>query len=297
MHNTRGRAATIALAVGGGLAATTGVGPGTADAHPAAHPAAREARQPPAAIVATITKDAITLSSGNEFQAGRVYFQVTTTLKHGDHTLQIVRLHPGYTKAEFDRDLADGIQTSQPDVKAVKRLDHRATWLGGATSRHGKTRQFGVDLPPGKYFLFDQSGAGATKVKVTRPTVHRPRLTRDVTVKGTSTDRWVMPRVLPAKGWIRLKNTSDEAHFFALVQVKKSTTKAKVRRFIKGGESGNPRWIKTRHTSSGVFSRHTNVVFQTHLHRGKYLVGCFWPSDETGMDHFSMGMWKLVHLN
>jgi hypothetical protein len=278
-------------------ALVAGAATGAVAAHPraaGADPAVRSAA-PAAVVVTTITKKSITFSSGSQVPAGRTIFNVVAKIKHGDHTFQIVQLHSGYTKAQFEQDVQAGVQANKPDLQAVARLDHRVTWLGGATSRHGSTRQFGVALSPGTYYGFDQSGPAITKFTVAGPTPRRAPFSRDATATGTGEDTWVMPKVLPADGWIKLRDTSTEPHFFAITAVKKSTTNKQVRAYTKNPQ-GSPPWALKAHTDSGVFSRHTNVALHVQLPKGKYLVACFWPSIDNGMPHFFMGMWKLVHL-
>jgi hypothetical protein len=292
MHISRSRAAVIATAVGASVAATTGFGWVGASAQPRVHSSA-----PAVVIPVTIKKHVIVLASGNNIQAGRTIFNVTTHIKHGAHTLQLLRLHAGYTATDLQRDLTEGIESDNPNLKAVRRLDHRVTWLGGATSTHGSTEQFGAALRPGNYLMLDLSPGGAVaQVKVFGPRARRAHFGRDATVIGTRHDSWRMPKVLSTDSWIRLRNTSDEAHFFSISKVKKSTDGHKIRRFIKHGGRGNPSWLEKPSTQSGVFSHHTNVAYHLQLPRGKYLVACYWPSDETGMPHFAMGMWKLIHL-
>jgi hypothetical protein len=69
-----------------------------------------------------------------------------------------------------------------------------------------------------------------------------------------------------------------------------------VRAFIKSGSHHKPSWQRHSTVSSGVFSPGTKTQLHLRLPRGKYLLLCYWPSKKTGMPHYTMGMWKLVHL-
>lgn len=154
-------------------------------------------------------------------------------------------------------------------------------------------------LPAGRYLVVDQDGPASTRLTVAGKT-RTGSLPVEATVTGTSTHRWLSPKTLPANGWIRLRNTSDEAHVLVVQKVKRSTTNAQVRRFIHravtSGAHTAPPWQLKPSTDSGLFSRRTNVDLHLDLPDGKYLVMCFWPSKDTGMPHFAMGMWKLVNL-
>jgi len=46
-----------------------------------------------------------------------------------------------------------------------------------------------------------------------------------------------------------------------------------------------------------VISPGHTMVWKYALPKGKYIIMCFWPSKTDGMPHFSMGMYKLFHLN
>jgi hypothetical protein len=79
--------------------------------------------------------------------------------------------------------------------------------------------------------------------------------------------------------------------------VKQSTTNKDVRDYAASGSEKPPSWGLPEATGSAVISPGTTQVFHYSLPAGKYLVACFWPSKDTGMPHFAMGMWKLVELS
>jgi hypothetical protein len=277
------RRAVALAAAGAGLTAAAGVGTNVAHAGPHAIATAP-------VVHVTVKAHTIKVAGGTTIQPGRKIFDVKA--KGRSHTLQILKLHKGYSAKQLQHDVPRALKKG--DVHAIRRLDHKVTWLGGSASKKNKTSEFAVTLAPGKYFGVDQDGPAFTKLKVAG-TPQPGTVPTTATVTGTDKDTWKSPKVLPADGWIKLHNTSDEAHFFALLEVKKSTTKKDVRKFIKSG-SGNPKWALKPNTDSGLFSRHTNVAFHVQMPTGKYLMACFWPSEKNGMPHFAMGMWKLVHL-
>jgi hypothetical protein len=104
------------------------------------------------------------------------------------------------------------------------------------------------------------------------------------------------PAAIPASGWTRVSNQSDQPHFVSLQHVKANTTGAMVRKFIRSGGQGNPTWLARGVADSGVVSPGRYQYLRYHLPAGKYLLACFWPDKDTGMPHFFMGMWKLVEL-
>jgi hypothetical protein len=277
------------VAVAGAAAATL---VGVAGLYTTAAVAHADSRAAAPVVDVTVTNKAITFSGGSTLQAGTSVFDVTS--KGKSHTLQIIELHKGYSIARFKKDIRKGVERGS-NVHSIRRLDHKVTWLGGTSAPTGKTREFATTLAAGKYIAFDQNGPAHTKLKVTGSGASGAVPT-DATATGTSKDRWKAPKTLPADGWVRLRNTSDESHFFALQGVKESTTRKDVRDYIKAGAQGAPKWIKGTHVDSGVFSHRTNVAIHVHLPAGKYLLACFWPSKDNGMPHFAMGMWKLVHL-
>jgi hypothetical protein len=184
----------------------------------------------------------------------------------------------------------------QGDLKAIHRVDHRISWLGGATARPGRPGEFSVNLHHGHLIVLDQSGNASTRLHVFGTPRHRPLVpaTSSITTftYGFSTSK----PTLPHSGWARAINQSDQPHFIVFQRVKDGTTKKMVRKFIRSHLRGNPSWVLKANTSIGVISSQRREVFSYDLPRGKYLLACFWPDDESGMPHIAMGMWKLIWL-
>ena len=93
-----------------------------------------------------------------------------------------------------------------------------------------------------------------------------------------------------------MANSSDQPHVVELQHVKASTTRREVARFINSGAHSNPPWALPQGTGTGVISPYRHIEFRYHVPAGKYVMLCYWPSDDNGMPHYMMGMWKIVHL-
>lgn len=231
-------------------------------------------------------------ASKPQVHAGIVNFKIVTA--SGNHILQVLRLHKGYNLQQAGSDFQKAFQG---DTKAIKRVDHRVSFRGGAEARPGKPGMFTASLnKAGQYVLLDQNGNGLGFLKVVgkapaQQADQATSATLDVFTYGFA------PRgTLPANGWMRLVNKADQPHFVEMDHVKQSTTGKDVRKFIKAGAQGNPKWALHGSTSSGVISPGSGQTLHTDLKPGKYLVACFWPDLMTGMPHFFMGMWRLVEV-
>jgi len=292
MHISRSHAAALAAIVAAMGAAFGAATP--AAAHPA-HPAHSSAPAP--VVRLTMLHRVIVVTGGTHLRPGTTIFQVRA--HSGEHTAQIVRLHAGYTTKQFRKDAAAGLDNGS-NLAAIHRLDHRMSWLGGATTNKYGDGEFAVRLRVGRYLVLDQDGNDFVPLNVSGASLHSAPPIATATFVGTAADRWTTPHSIPHDSWIELKDTSTEPHFLGLQKVKASTTHkqvaAFVRHVVKTGQETNPPWIVGPHTDSGVFSRHTRVGLHVNLPRGKYLVLCFWPSKDNGMPHFLMGMWKLINL-
>jgi hypothetical protein len=273
----------IAVAVVAAAAATTTVltGAGSAGAAGAAHVRT---------ITARVGKHAIRLSSGHDIAAATVWFRVVGV--GGEHELQIVRLHHGYTAAQFGRDLGRAFAGK---VRAVRRVDDNTSFRGGASGSPGHPGWFAVDLAAGHYVLLDAEGNAASYLDVSGKDATHPAIAHTGYVNALSYG-FANGR-LPAAGTIRVGNVSDQPHVVELQHVKASTTRRDVARFIKSGAHHNPPWALPQGDGTGVVSPYRHMMFRYHLPAGKYLMLCYWPSDDNGMPHYMMGMWKLVHLH
>jgi hypothetical protein len=234
----------------------------------------------------------IRLSTGNTLHAGRVIYRVVTA--KGDHTLQIARLHKGYTLQEAGQDLNKAFQG---DVTAIRRVDSHITFRGGAETRPNHPGRFSISLSKGTYVFTDQNSNAFTMVTVVGTAPARPSIPVQGSITAYSYGFGVSP-TLPADGWIRAFNQADQPHFIVFQRVKASTTNAMVRKAFAAGLSGpQPSWLLKATTSMGVITPYFGEKLHIDLPAGKYLIACFWPDDDTGMPHAFMGMWKLVRLS
>ena len=264
----------------------------------AAMPAADAAAAIPTVTV-HVTAKSITFSGGGAttsngvttVHAGRIHFHVTTG--KGDHALQIMRFHNGYTAQQAQQDFQSAFNG---DVPAIDRIDHGVVFRGGAEAKPHLPGDMVVSLAKGQFMAVDQNGNAAAVLQVvgTAPS----RVSQPATGFFTAyTYGWGTSSNLPAKGWVNVSNHADQPHFLVLQHVKSNTTSKMVSDFIKSGGNGNPSWGLKESAQSGVISPGTSQKVTYDLPAGKYLVACFWPDYFTGMPHMFMGMWKLVTLH
>lgn len=242
-------------------------------------------------ITATVTAKAIRLSSGPSTHAGRVRFHVTTPA--GDHVLQLLKLRDGYTATQFRHDINLAFEGR---LAAIRRIDRRVFWAGGAEARPNHPGTFAETLYAGTYYVLDQNGGGVTKLHVEGTPPPRAWISNSSVITGTQADRFRSPSTLPHRGWTLFRDTADEPHFLVFQQVKPGTTRKMVSDYFASGSQQQPAFALPATTSSGVISPSSQVLFHYSLPRGRYVMLCFWPSDETGMPHALMGMFRLVNL-
>lgn len=281
----QGRTRSKFAVAAGALAATCLIGT------PAAIASSATTKPQPPTVVAHISSKAIRLSVGKQMRAGRVIFDVRT--KHGDHAMQILRLHRGYTPAQASSDINKAFSGN---VKAVRRVDHNITFLGGAETRPNKPGQVAIDLGAGNYMVVDQDSQAGTALKVTGTAPARAMVPASSQITLFTYGFGTEPTTIPASGWTRVNDQSDQPHFLVFNHVKANTTNKMVRRYIASGSQKPPAFGLDGGTSAGVISPGKTQVFHYDLPAGKYLIACFWPDDDTGMPHFNMGMWKLIEL-
>jgi hypothetical protein len=268
---------------------------GTAGEPVAAATAAASATATPAPVItATMTHSSIRLTPGGTLHPGLVVFKVVSRhARHGrgDHTLQILRLHRGYPLKRASSDIDKAFQGN---LAAIHRVDHRITWLGGAEATKGHPGKFVTTLAAGKYYAVDQNGNGLATIRVKGAPVRHSSVHRGGTI-STKNNRFHTGS-LPHSGWVRFHNNAQEPHFLVIQHVKASTTRRQVRRYVRSGSNKQPPWGLPQNVSAGVVSPGHHIDYRYSMPAGKYLLACFWPSKDSGMPHFSMGMWKLIHL-
>lgn len=242
-------------------------------------------------VTVHVSSTHVRLSTGNTLHAGRVIYRVVTT--KGDHGLQVARLLHGYTLQQAGQDLNKAFSG---DVAAVRRVDSNIRFRGGAETRPNHPGRFSISLSAGTFVFVDQNSNAHTFVTVVGTAPKRPTIATQGSITAYSYG-WGTSNKLPADGWIRFFNQSDQPHFLEIQHVRQSTTNAMVRKAFSSGENGPPpSWVLKANTSTGVLTPYFVEKFHLDLPAGKYLIACFWPDDDTGMPHAFMGMWKLVWL-
>jgi hypothetical protein len=272
-----------ALAAAGTVALTAASLVGVAGAQ-----ASSPARVP--VVIAHVSGKSISLSTGRNVHAGRIIFRVVS--RKGYHSLQVLRLHRGYTLAQAGADFAKAFQGN---VAAVRRIDNNITFRGGAQAHPGHPGRFGINLNAGRFVLVDQNSNAYTFIHVYGKTPQRATIPNRSAITLFTYGFGNTPTVLPARGWTFVSDHSDQPHFLVMQHVKRNTTAALVRRAFRPG-ARQPSFALRANTSTGVLSPNKGQAFYYHMPRGKYVLACFWPDDDTGMPHAFMGMWKLVIL-
>ena len=248
-------------------------------------------------ITVTVTGTSITLSTGTSVSAGFARFVVKAP--KGQHTLQLLRLAPGYTPQQAGHDINAAFGGN---LQAIHRVDTKIRWFGGAAATPERDGQFAETLYSGTYYFVDQEGNAKAQVTVTgTPTTTSSiapssTITAFNTKKGASRFSTGGARTLPRSGWTLFRDHADQPHFLVIQHVKDSTTAKDIRAYQKSGGQSAPTWAAQGETDAGVISPDTQILFHYHLPAGKYVITCFWPDAKTGMEHFAMGMWKLVTL-
>jgi hypothetical protein len=242
-------------------------------------------------VVVRVSADKITFRGGNTIQAGPTVFKIVSA-DGRDHTLQIARLHKGYSLQQFGQDAGKAFSG---DTAAVRRIDDGVTFRGGAEA-HKKVGWFSTNLGAANYVAFDLNGNAVRNLKVVNPRHRGATPAASGAIAAFSYGFGTGGR-LRAHGWVRVYNQSDQPHFFVFQRVKDGTTNRQVRRFFHSGAQGNPSWGLKANTSSAVISPFRSGRMHLDLPAGKYVVACFWPDDDTGMPHAFMGMWKLIRLH
>jgi hypothetical protein len=244
-------------------------------------------------VVTVHVGNKIVLSSGDRLHAGRITFRGVT--RSGGHGLQIIRLHRGYTPQQANADVAKAFQG---DLAAIRRVDTRMTWRGGAEVRPDKPGVFTVTLHAGTFYFVDQNGPGFAKVTVVGDVPQRANVAHQgsVTAFTYGFETSPKPDSIPASGTMRFFNHADQPHFLEIQRVKAGTTARQVRRVLSPTSHARPTFLLRAHFSTGVVSPNFGELVRYDLPRGEYLIACFWPDRLTGMPHAFMGMWKLIHL-
>ena len=174
-------------------------------------------------------------------------------------------------------------------AKGTRDLNRDARFCGLAQVERSSPATVTQYLKKGSYYLFDLSRYPAVALHVTRLTVrwagathHRPPA-YSATVKLTSSDRFVTPGTLVAKGTVRVRNVSDTVHFMALMRVKKGTTAAQVQTYFDSGAQGPPPFAQAGPgVGMGVQSPGRQARLTYDVPAGTYVMLCFVAGRQDG---------------
>jgi len=285
------RARVVAIGAAAAAISGTGIGLAVTDAIAASAPLPT--------VTVRMSDNAITLSGTGvtkangvySLRAGRIHFHVVSV--KGDHVLNVAHLNKGYTEQQASQDFQSFGNTKQ----ATQNIYNGITFRGGPEAQDPKHPGDGViSLSAATYNFNDFNGQAQQQVNVTGKAPSQSQQS----VSGTVTAYvygWVTSRHLPANGWVKFQNNSDQPHVISLQQVKSSTTNADVAKFIKSGANGNPPFALKANTSTSAMSGGHQQLVHLNLPKGKYLLLCFMPDYFDNMPHFLMGMWKLVTVS
>lgn len=253
---------------------------------------------------------------------GAVNFHVATTNSGpGGSQISLFRLLGKATVNTFKKDLAHEF-SSNPKIaaKGTRELNRDVSAYGLADVEKGRPASVRVDLPPGTYYLMDLGSffgpmgpSGTPNPKLTRLVVrgdehdgwrhgsarwHEDSSDRHTpTVWLTSSDRFVGPSRLPARGSVTFRNVGDTLHQALLSPVKKGTTDKQIQAYYDSHVQTPPPFALDGPTVGlDVLSAGNHATMTYSLPPGTYVLQCFVADDVTGMPHAMMGMHKVVVL-
>jgi hypothetical protein len=293
-YRTTAASSVLLLAASAGLAASGGA----AEASGTHHTSARAAKSLTVRI--TSTKSGVELSQ-TTLRPGRTLFKVVRGNTGG--SMQLLRIRSGYSLKKASRDFG---QAFGGNTRAVKRIDKYVVFYGGmpVPAKGAQPNLWGTNIDKaGKYYVLNLNRnlpPTAFRAKGAYQHRHLPAAEGwiNMATGPGGSNQFKSPATDPHKGWIRTTNNAHEPHFVVLNKVKESTTKKDVNDFIANGNpNSNPPWALPFSRDTNVISPGHNFVWKLRARTGKYLVTCFWPSKTTGMPHFFMGMFKLLHLS
>jgi hypothetical protein len=241
--------------------------------------------------------------SQSTIKSGLDSFSVVANNKSGGTNTTLFRLKGTASLGQVAADLRDEFnQTPATAAKGTRELvrDINAVGLADVT---GTSETVTTHLTPGTYYLMDLAnfqGVGSphfTPLQVTAGSGNGP-LHGDVSVQGTSNDRFIAPGSWPHAGSYVFTNTSDTVHFMVLQPVKPGTTDAQVQAYFGSPSQGPPPFALNGPTAGNdVVSPGNAVRVAYNLPAGSYVLLCFIADDVTGAPHASMGMHKVITLH
>jgi hypothetical protein len=292
MHS-RTTAAAAALLLAASLTGTT-LGTGSADA--ATGQATRDSATTASRAMGPVVVDVAVhpkrvTRSRTGFRPGYTMFHVRSA--GGTGSVEVLRLRHGYTVKMLTKDFG-GLFNG--DLHAIRRIDRKVVFYGGTFVEKGEHPAFATWLDAGRYLVANLDKGTFTWRRVAGRPQHRTHPVATGRLNLYPDDRISAPVPNQHSGWMRSTNKTDEPHFIDLQHVKWTTTNKKVRKYFESGAQEMPPWALPEHAGTLVISPGHTVWWRYDLPRGKYLAACWWPSDEDGMPHALMGMWRLTKL-
>jgi len=257
--------------------------------------------------VVSVRSDGTTVSlSRDTVPSGRVMFKVSTTGTDGSEII-LFRPAANVTLAQVAADFQEVFsQDPATAAKGTRDLTRDVRFYGLAFVVPGTPATVTESLGAGTYYLMDlvgYTGSGGlpdlTTLRVRGSDAGRGSDSgaQGTTIRMTSQDRFVGPRVLPARGTVTVRNVSDTLHFMLALPVKDGTTDADVQAYFDSGSESEPPFARQGPSVGlGVLSPGRTAQLGYRLPAGTYVLLCFVADDETGMPHAVMGMYKVVVL-
>jgi hypothetical protein len=296
MHKMLCAVTAFALAAGAMTTSTTGA---------QARQQSRPARAAAPATSVTVSGDGTHVNvSRTSVDAGYISFHVRASNATVDSDIVLFRPKAHATVSNVLSGFKEEFSTDpKVSAKGTRDLTRDAWFAGLALVGRNSPATVTQYLKTGSYYLIDLGSYPAVALHVTTLTVrwagathHRPPA-YSATVRLTSSDRFVTPGTLAAKGTVRVRNTSDTLHFMALMRVKKGTTDAQVQKYFDSGAQGPPPFAqKGPGVGMGVQSPGRQARLTYDVPAGTYVMLCFVGDDKTGMPHAFMGMHHVVTL-
>jgi len=292
---TRYRAAATALLLTAtaGMAATGGAAEASGTHH-----AGKAAKS---LVVTVKSKDGALKLSTDSIRPGNTIFKVKNIdgkASKGD--IQMLRLKGGYTIEDLFNDIP-GLFGG--DTPTVQRVDDHVVFYGGMKAKGKQVNKWAinVDKVATYYFLNTKSGTLATlDAKGAQQDRALPSKSGSLNMftTGSGGNQFKAGKHNKAHGWMSSRNTAAEPHFVDMKQVKKGTKNSDITKFFNG--TGAPPFVKGGDkVLTGVVSPGHRFLWSYDVKPAKYLVTCFYPSREDGMNgmpHALMGMHIVTHL-
>lgn len=237
-------------------------------------------------------------SAPQDFRAGLLRYEVTGKGQGG--SLSIIRLDRGYSFADYRSDLKSSFSTG--DMKPLKRVLNKVTFLGGVNVGGGETARGTMTLPrAGKYIAYNFGNLPKSPQPIVAdgPRADRPQPDVAGTIKTLDGNRFGGTRSLPTSGELRFKNaSSDSPHFLELIQVAEGTTRQDVVDYFQSGSEEPPPWYVADGISTDVVGPGKSMTLKYDLPAGTYVELCFFPDvNMGGMPHAVMGMARIITIS